>query len=65
MKKELNNKIENIEEIEMNEEAKTEVLSEETLDETNGGIALATCYAVLTCSMVMMAGKPLWLLATM
>ena len=38
MKKELNNKNEKIEEIEMNEEAKAEELTEETLDETNGGI---------------------------
>ena len=54
-----------VEEIEINEEVKAEELTEETLDEVDGGIALATCYMALNCAMVMMAGKPLWLLATM
>lgn len=42
-----------------------DALNEEQLDNVAGGVALATCYAVLNCAMVMMAGKPLWLLATM
>ena len=54
-----------VEEIEINEEVKAEELTEETLDEVDGGIALTTCYIALNCAMVMMAGKPLWLLATM
>ena len=38
MKKELNNKNEKIEETKKNEEVKVEELTEETLEETNGGI---------------------------
>ena len=37
-------------------------LTEDQLDSVSGGIALATCYTVLNCCMVAMAGKPLWLL---
>ena len=40
-------------------------LNDTQLDNVSGGIALATCYMVLNCCMVAMAGKPLWLLATM
>ena len=40
-------------------------LTDSQLDNVAGGIALATCYMVLNCCMVAMAGKPLWLLATM
>ena len=46
MKKELNNKNEKIEEIEMNEEAKAEELTEETLEETNGGCIYLAAFLV-------------------
>lgn len=45
--------------------AKGDELDEACLENVSGGIALTTCYMVLNCAMVMMAGKPLWLLATM
>lgn len=45
--------------------AKGDELDETSLENVSGGIVLSTCYMVLNCAMVMMAGKPLWLLATM
>ena len=42
-----------------------EDLNEEALDAVSGGIAVTTCYMILNGCMVAIAGKPLWLLATM
>ena len=42
-----------------------EDLNEEDLEAVSGGIAVTTCYMILNGYMIAMAGKPLWLLASM